>query len=87
MSKAILVMDIPDSCSECPCCGDCVDICHAAIRVLKETDLENQKPDWCPLKEVPEKKSEFSAQNDYLLYSAKGWNACIDEILKEKDKS
>ena len=40
------------------------------------------KPDWCPLKPMPEKK-----QN--TLYSIGAWNsgynACIDEILGDKE--
>ena len=39
------------------------------------------KPDWCPLKEVPERKKlgEFvSAMEDMKVV---GYNACLDEIL------
>lgn len=83
MGKAILVIDMPEQvCQKCKLCFEvCIDIymCAATGREIPDGEI----PAWCPLKEVPEKKSEFSAQNDYLLYSAKGWNACIDKISKE----
>lgn len=42
------------------------------------------KPDWCPLKKLPEKKSktntlskEYNKEKDLI---AKGWNDCLNEI-------
>lgn len=52
-----------------------------------EEELYNdKKPDWCPLKNVPEKKDveearknrPWSGEGDYRV----GYNACIDEILR-----
>ena len=67
MSKAILVMDMPESCAKCPMCK--VATCMAK-KYLKIT--------YCPLKPVPEK-----VDIPYLATWDCGWNACIDEILKE----
>lgn len=85
MSKAVLVMDMPDSCMGCNflyCNVESnVDSCQA-MEVSRIVDLEEKdKPDWCPLRPIPEKKKEevpiaythFGAYND-------GWNACIDAI-------
>ena len=84
MSKAVLVMDMPESCGDCKlrkngCCEPHSwknDICGVFYNAKN-----NSKPDWCPLLPMPEKKQEevpvaythFGAYND-------GWNACIDAI-------
>lgn len=83
--KAILVMDMPSSCIKCPCCniGAFYDIC----RVLNKTTncSDNEKPDWCPLKPAPEKKDEDKVYTMTQLYRTQGYNACIDEILGDKE--
>lgn len=62
MSKAVLVMDMPDSCMGCNflyCNVESnVDSCQA-MEVSKIVDLEKEdKPDWCPIRPVPEKLPE-----------------------------
>ena len=81
MAKAILVMDMPE------CCADCY--CGYFERDTKELNLvcgatgedanNVGKPDWCPLRELPEKANH----PDYCDNGRfdKGWNACLDEIL------
>lgn len=58
MGKAILIVDMPKSCTRCSLCYDnygCSYHCSAADREIKE-DLMNQGiQDWCPLKPMPEK--------------------------------
>lgn len=87
MSKAVLVMDMPSSCDKCNFqqCG----ICHAVRKSIcgTPTDLKS-KPDWCPLKPMPEKKdicgtynSEYYAKGGMMPSTKMGYNACIDEIL------
>lgn len=95
MSKAILVIDMPDSCDECPLfCGHYSDMCCGGLhnRTINYPYPKDFKQDWCPLKEVPEKKDE-RYENGYMSklgfastgYSidkvAVGYNQCIDEIL------
>jgi hypothetical protein len=45
------------------------------------------KPDWCPLRELPERKEELPVEKYEFGGIGKafvsGWNACLDEILKE----
>ena len=60
MAKAILVMDMPGSCFDCNFChinssgGE--DRCQA-FEVSRAVNSETyEKPDWCPLRELPEKK-------------------------------
>lgn len=80
MAKAILIMDMPSSCSECQLkvlpnpwsfmiCG----------KTKKHIDKSNQRPTWCPLQEVPRKIA--SRDGDITRLEKIGYNACIDEIL------
>lgn len=90
MSKSVLVIDTPGSCMGCNffiCDGDTnMDSCMAR-ETARSVDLEKyDKPDWCPLKPLPEKKEEMGmprtpSMNDIKRIGfQKGWNACIDEI-------
>lgn len=84
MGKAILVIDdTPESCLECPLSVKndedvSKDYCQATKRGLF---CELRKPDWCPLKEIPDKKSELSTQSGYTTFSEKWWNAYINSIF------
>ena len=92
MAKAVLVMDMPE------CCADCY--CGYFERDTKELNLvcgatgedanNVGKPDWCPLRELPEKKETFTTlechSNGQLTEGMKaGWNACLDKILERKE--
>lgn len=81
MSKAVLAMDMPECCADCPCsfferenpklnliCGPAGD------------DANNVgKPDWCPLRPMPEEREE-NHTGTYKDNFNEGWNACIDAI-------
>lgn len=51
--------------------------CKANSKIIKDYSI---KPDWCPLKEMPE-KTNHPDYCDNGRYD-KGWNECIDYILK-----
>lgn len=70
MSKAILVMDMPKNCFHCKL-QDWVN-----CRVVKGCHTGDTRPDWCPLREVPQKQEDLPTN----IYR-EGWNACIDKIL------
>lgn len=74
MSKAILIMDMPEMCCECPCEADMV--CQA---LHEELDDSCKKLNDCPLREVPQKKDTkyHPCRNPYEV---SGYNACIDDI-------
>lgn len=82
MNKAILVIDMPNYCSECILCRE-NDFCHEMCVAANERIFTSEKPDWCPLKPVPEKMKG----NDSIYYQwgdyEDGWNHCIDSILGE----
>ena len=81
MSKAILVIDMPDTCGKCPLCASyqenawafreywCPAINHAEVEPLAK------KPYDCPLRPLPEKVRVH--MDDW----ADGYNTCLDEIL------
>lgn len=83
MGKAVLVMDMPECCVDC-CCGYFERYTKELNLVCGATgeDANNVgKPDWCPLRELPE-KANHPAYCDNGRFD-KGWNACLDEILKD----
>lgn len=98
MSKAMLVMDKPKKCGDCnfirpfetgafsrnPHC------CCELMWFLKEEDYrvdKNTLDENCPLREVPKKKNDNPLASDtmYKYGYAQGYNACIDEILGDKE--
>jgi hypothetical protein len=78
MSKAILVMDMPSNCYECPCChiDKDYDTCEANYIILL-MGHDKKRPEWCPLREVPQKREQYGARDGIAV----GYNQCIDEIL------
>ena len=78
--KAILVIDMPATCWDCPCESEY--FCGAACKELFY--VEDRKPDWCPLKEMPlEMDVDYSKVCDYQDgYYAEGWNDCLEEIKR-----
>lgn len=87
MPKAILIMDdMPECCADCPCSFFERDnpILNLICGVTQEDAYNVGKPDWCPLRELPEKIPELKSGYEDLSTSIRrvGWNACLDEILK-----
>lgn len=101
MSKAVLILDMPSSCRKCDLRVIGIDnFCTGAdCRKIDQMEIINEdiKPDWCPLRELPEKKEDGEAlkiaiENDcydgsmedkaYLNGYDRGYNDCIDKLLK-----
>lgn len=84
MSKSVIIMDTPDSCDMCDMvemvngkmycevkgCGQCTE------------DYITCRPNWCPLKLIPQKDTNCYFPDEYSDGYRDGYNACIDEILK-----
>ena len=80
MSKAILVMDMPDNCFKCKLQD------WANCRIAKKCHTGDSRPDWCPLRELPKKKPTIGKESDSdILCMNAGYNACIDELLKGEE--
>lgn len=83
MAKAVLVMDMPENCAECVFCRG-LNVCKMKSYMEKEkifsiytVDAQifcNTKPDWCPLRKLPERMLDEGGTGE------EGWNACLDEI-------
>ena len=92
MSKSVLVINTPENCLDCQFCYELdegVEACCSISYDDKDTSLMKKinyeygycqgKPDWCPLKELPNKKNWGEIFNG----NAKGWNDCLKEIIGE----
>lgn len=73
MSKAVLIMDMPECCYICP-----MTQCEAD-NMSTEHRGEN-----CPLRELPERESGVMV-GAYTIGRADGWNACLDAIGGNKE--
>ena len=96
MNKSALVMETPKNCYECPfSCADGNDTdcgyCELEMYFIDGEVVINEeyfdfvsevKPDWCPLKLLPEKMTGV-AQTDHWNSIKAGWNGCINEITGE----
>lgn len=95
MAKAVLVMDMPPkSCGMCDFVKadsitmSCVGKMYCGVPWIGEdvTDYIECRPDFCPLREMPEKKRGDKLQDEISDSYNAGWNACIEEIIKEISK-
>ena len=62
MNKAVLIMDMPEQvCQECTLCYEAENddeyLCCATGKLVPD----REKPDWCPLRELPEKIPELKS--------------------------
>lgn len=80
MSKAILVIDMPERCSDCPCFRYGVDN-YCVVTEEVNYSYDNRKPVDCPLKPVP-KPIEVNYGSDEQDWE-KGYNSCLNGILDE----
>ncbi len=80
--KAILVIDMPETCEACPLTEWAGSYC----RLVGMFCAEDERPSWCPLRELPEKYSQdhlSSFGGDYYT----GYNHCLEDILGEENES
>lgn len=78
MSKAVLVMDMPQHCYSCPLLVEEVGGSWCAFNG-EPIEEELDKLESCPLKPMPQKqKLTFVEQGQDAI--TMGWNACIEEI-------
>lgn len=91
MAKAVLVMDMAECCADCPCSFFERDnpILNLICGVTQEDAYNVGKPDWCPLRELPEKKETTYPQacyeNSYWTDEMKaGFNTCLNEMVGGK---
>ena len=87
MAKAMLIMDMPSNCAECPICtGVC--LVGAWVCPIKDKDGnerffgegDEERPNYCPLREVPQYKP-LDVDGISEFYAHIGFNKCFNEIL------
>ena len=80
--KAILVLDMPNECDECPCLNRHLWECRAD----KKRRSSDERPSWCPLKPMPSRKnnqeSVMIGSIDMDIGYILGWNECLEELEK-----
>lgn len=87
MSKAVLAMDMPESCAKCCFCRG-LNVCKlkkylqrggiTTIFTVDKQITDGRKPDWCPLRPMKEKLIPDPEEKGKGWVD--GWNACIDAI-------
>lgn len=86
--KAILVIDMPIDCLECPFYDDMLMRCGYLKNEHYGVDA---RPSDCPLKPMPKQKYDtvetcYYAEPEKKWYElngySRGWNACLEEIEK-----
>ena len=83
MSKAALIMDMPESCFGCNfmyCDEESDTETCQAMETARDIDLIEDKPDWCPLRELPDEKC--SAWTDGMIAA---YNKYLSEVLERKE--
>lgn len=88
MKKAILIIDMPESCNTCPIFQqgkgyDRYDLCP--VHKSKTIIGGDSRYGGCPLKEIPQMK----ARSSDWVWSVQdlwndGWNTCLKEIVGEE---
>jgi len=81
MDKAILVIDMPETCDKCPLL-----LRHEEERCClpEKRNSFTTKPDWCPLKPAPEEQLIW--YDDEKSDWERGYNNCLREIVgREED--
>lgn len=91
MAKAVLIMDMPESCSKCKFLYEfqgikkcqLMNVLNNGASRLSQNTFTVKRHEKCPLLELPERKRTIGAEseNNVLLLNA-GYNACLDDILK-----
>lgn len=94
MSKSVLVIDTPENCLDCRFCYELDEGVEACCSIsdddkdaslMKKIDCEygycQGKPNWCPLKPLPEKSTTENDMTDYQCGMVDGRNQCINEII------
>lgn len=83
MAKAVLVMDMPESCFGCNfmyCDEESDTETCQAMETARDIDLIEDRPDWCPLRELPDEKC--GAWTDGMIAA---YNKYLSEVLERKE--
>lgn len=82
MAKGYIIVDIPERCSNCVASDTYVTLCRCT---RKKITKPFSKPDWCPIKEMPERIEPDEGDFEQETY-ADGRNDLIDEMFGGEDE-
>lgn len=84
MSKAVLIMDMPECCADCQLADDDPSglYCVPADEYYDGKESTEDRANFCPLRELPEKEHNDNGYDEYSDGYDAGWNACLNKILK-----
>ncbi len=95
MGKGFVLVDIPERCSMCRYlyCTD-EDYCFCSVegfgfdyQVNEYMQLKpNGKPNWCPIRKLPNFDNEDYYPDEYMDGYSSGWNSCLNNILNSKQE-
>ena len=95
MAKAVLVMDMPESCSECKFLYEfqgikkcqLMNVLNGGASMLSQNTFTLKRHEKCPLRELPERETDMPDADDlgaeYVRGTVDGWNACLEKITGE----
>ena len=85
MRKSVLVMKTPEKCLDCNLCVLDMDgsiSCYYNKReICSNVGENNSRPEWCPLRELPEEDHENHYPGELEDGYTDGWNDCLREIM------
>ena len=86
MKKAVLLMDVPETCLDCNLCvldtDGSISCYYNKREICSNVGENNSRPNWCLLRPLPDRKeiTETYKWEDRLPSFKCGWNWCLDEI-------
>ena len=84
MRKSVLVMKTPEKCLDCNLCALDMDGSLSCYYYKKEicsnVGENNSRPEWCPLRELPEEDHENHYPDEWEDGYTDGLNDCLREI-------
>lgn len=91
MDKAILVMDMPESCSKCMFLYEfngikkcnLMNVMYGGASRLSQSNFTECRHEKCPLKPLPEKMEYDYCEHNFFTHERIGFNRCLREILGE----
>ena len=86
MNKGIIVVGLPESCAFCDIGS--ITKSNGTIRCrATRLDVDDEiKPEWCPIKPIPQKKKKYGIDSRRLKSFKNGWNAAIDKMMGVHDE-
>lgn len=92
MAKAVLIMDMPESCSKCKFLYEfqgikkcqLMNVLNGRASRLSQNTFTEKRHEKCPLRELPEKKQTNYYMNNKEKGIVEGWNECLEKIVGAK---